>query len=174
MESPFYRDLNKALRNNNFSGFNQYIFTLYNGLNRKIIKDFHDGYLYRSSCITINELNGIVNSFCRLVLARTFLSFSKEKKVVMCFLQPNKLNPNLKNILFVVNPLKQKNITVTNMDIEEISEYKDEKEVLFLPFSGFEISNINEGNEYITIYLNYLNKYEKKSWIILMREVKIE
>ena len=71
-------------------------------------------------------------------------------------------NPNIKRVLFVVYPLKQKTATVTNMIVNEFSYFVEEDEVTFLPFSGFEIENIEEGNQYITIYLNYLNKYEKK------------
>ena len=48
------------------------------------------------------------------------------------------------------------------MDIEKISVFVNEREVLFLPFSGFEIVKIEEETEYTKIYLNYLNKYEKK------------
>jgi len=160
-ETPFYRDLNKSLRNSNFSDFNQFIFTLYYGLNMKIIQDYHDKELYRFSNITKTEYDSILNSSCRLVLARTFFSFSKDKHIAEHFRLKNN-NPNIKSILFVVNPSGQENITVTNIDIEDYSYYKEEKEVVFLPFSGFEITDIKEGDEYCTIYLNYLNKYEKK------------
>ena len=161
MESPFYRDLNKSLRNGNFSDFNQFIFTLYYGLNRKIIEDCHDCYLYRFSNITKKEYDSIKNSSCRIVLAETFLSFSKDIKVAKHFIL-RKDNPNIKRIFFVVNPVSEKNIIVTNIDVKNISYFPCEKEVVFLPFSGFEIINIEEGAEYTTIYLNYLNKYEKK------------
>ena len=161
MESPFYRDLNKTLRNRNFSDFNQFIFTLFYGLNRKIIKDCHHCQLYRFSNITKKEYDSIKNSSCRLVLTSTFLSFSKNRHIAETF-RLRKDNPNIKSIFFVVNPVSEKNIIVTNIDVENISYFKDEKEVLFLPFSGFEIIEIKEGAEYTTIYLNYLNKYEKK------------
>lgn len=174
MSSSFCSDLNRALRNNNFSDFNQYIFTLYYGLNQKIIKDFHDDYLYRLSYISKNEFDNIINSSCGLVLTQTFLSFSKSEKVAMFFMKNKKILTNMKRILFIINPLKQKDITVTNIDVEEISFFQGEKEVLFLPFSGFEITKIEEQTEYTTIYLNYLNKFEKKIWIIFMQEVKIE
>lgn len=99
-------------------------------------------------------------------MARTFLSFSKDKHVAEDFRLKND-NPNIKSNLFVVNPSGQENITVTNIDIEEYSYFEDEREVLFLPFSGFEIIDIKEGykyngDEFSIIYLNYLNKYEKK------------
>ena len=165
MESPFYRDLNKALRNGNFSDFNQFIFTLYYGLNQKIIKSFHDKYLYRSTKISINELDKIYSSH-RLVLTNTFLSFTKNKNIAIKFV--NNFNNNertLKTVLFVVNPLNQNNLTVTNMDVNEFSFFCLEEEVTFLPFSGFEIVNIEEGREYITMHLNYLNKYYEKKVI---------
>ena len=162
MESQFYVDLNKSLRNSHFSDFNQFIFTLYYGLNQKCMKDYHEKNLYRGSFINKNELDNMIKSSSGLILARTFLSFSKNIEIAKCFIRSNKNNPDIKKILFVVNPLKQKNITVTNIDIEDLSCYKSEKEVLFLPFSGLEIASIEEGVEYTTIYLNYINKYEKK------------
>ena len=164
METPFYRDLNFSLSNGNYSEFNQYIFTLYYGLNRKILKDCHEIFLYRSTCINKNEYDNIIKSSCRIVLTNIFMSFTKNKKIALTFMQTNsKLkNPNLQSILFIVNPLTQKNATVTNIETEEFSYFELEKEVLFLPFSGFEIVKIEEGKEYTTMYLNYLNKYEKK------------
>ena len=60
-----------------------------------------------------------------------------------------------RNVLLIVNPLKQKDVTVTNMDIEEISRFKDEQEVLFLPFSGFEIEKIEKNPEYRTFFKRF-------------------
>ena len=167
MQSPFYGDLNKALKNNKFSNFNQYIFTLYYGLNQKCIKDYHEGNLYRGSLINKNELDNMIKSSSGLILARSFLSFSKNKKLSLDFINFRNNNPNIKKILFVVNPLKQNNITVTNIDVKEISEFPKEEEVLFLPFSALEIASIIEGvyyndDQFTIIYLNYINKYEKK------------
>ena len=95
------------------------------------------------------------------------MSFSKEKSVCMHFMSYQKIVPDLLNVLYIVKPLKENiDSTVTNIDTEDISYYAMEKEVIFLPFSGFEIINIrediDEGNKYFIIELNYLNKYEKK------------
>ena len=87
MESKFYKELNKSLINGYFSDFNQYIFILYAGLNRKVIKDYN-GYLYRASIMYKQELYNIKNS-CKLVLAQSFLSFSKDDNVVLHFMQPH-------------------------------------------------------------------------------------
>ena len=95
------------------------------------------------------------------------MSFSKEKSVCMHFMSYQKIVSDLMNVLYIVKPLKENiNSTVTNIDTEDISYYTMEKEVTFLPFSGFEIIDIREdidkGNKYFIIELNYLNKYEKK------------
>ena len=73
------------------------------------------------------------------------MSFTKNKSMALTFMKTNsKLNnPNLKSILFIVNPLTQKNTTVTNIETEGLS-YFNEKEVIFLPFSGFEIEKIEK------------------------------
>ena len=172
IESPFYRDLNIALRNNEFSEFKQFIYTLYNGLNLKVIKDCHNVCLFRASKIHINEINQLINNIKNnknnIVLTSTFMSFSKEKSVSMHFMSYKKIVPDLLNVLYIVKPLKENiDSTVTNIDTEDISYYTMEKEVTFLPFSGFEIIDIREdidkGNKYFIIELNYLNKYEKKN-----------
>ena len=85
----------------------------------------------------------------------------------MHFMSYKKIVPDLLNVLYIVKPLKENiDSTVTNIDTEDISYYTMEKEVTFLPFSGFEIIDIREdidkGNKYFIIELNYLNKYEKK------------
>ena len=167
MEIGLYRDLAKALLSNNYLNYKVFIFTLYNALNRKVFDDVHDIPLYRYQQINQEEYNKIINSTNGLVLIRKFLSFFKNKATAINFLNPKNNQSDIKNVLFVVNPLKEnKNIRVTNIDVAKFSYFPSEKEVLFLPFSGFQISGfemVKEKNLDITIvYLNYLNKYEKK------------
>lgn len=154
--------MKKALLNNNCLDYNQFIYIIYYGLELKILKDINDIYLYRVTYIDQKTYDKIINSCGRLVVTRTFLSFTKNKDIAIRFMHLSK--PNVRIILFVVKPLKgNKNMTVTNVDASEISFFYAEEEVLFLPFSGFEISEIKKENDkYTTIYLNYLNKYEKK------------
>ena len=161
-QSNFYKDLANSLLNNNYSDFKVFIFTLYNGLDRKVLNDVHNVPLYRGQRISIDEYKKIVNSNS-LVLTRNFLSFSKDKHVAELFLNHSNNQSNIKNVLFIVNPLDEsKDTRVTNIDTEKLSYYPNEKEVLFLPFSGFEIYHCEETENYAIIYLNYLNKYEKK------------
>ena len=165
MESNFYRDLSRALVNNNYSDFKVFIFTLYNGLDWKVLEDVHNIPLFTSQKISMDEYNKMINSNS-LVLTRKFLSFSKERKMAEYLLKTNLNNfnqSNFKNVLFIVNPLtNNKDVRVTNIEADQLSYYANEKEVLFLPFSGFEICHYDENEDYTIIYLNYLNKYEKK------------
>ena len=164
IETNFYKDLAKALLSNNFKDFRIFIFTLYNGLNRKVLDDVHDVHLYRFAKINKEEYNKIIEKPNKIIFTRKFLSFNRNLNTALDFLKLDE-QPNLKNVLFVVEPLKGYiNDKVTNINTEELSYFSEEKEVVFLPFSGFEISGYKEEEEenYTIINLNYLNKYEKK------------
>ena len=161
MGTNFYRDMNYSLRNNNYSDFKVFIFTLYNGLDRKVLKDIHNVPLYRGATIRTDEYKKIVKSN-GLVLTSNFLTLSKDRNVAESFCGYSS-DSYSKSVLFIVNPLNEsKDTRVTNIDTKEFSYIPDEEEVLFLPFSGFEISRCEETEKYAIIYLNYLNKYEKK------------
>lgn len=164
MVIKFFSDMNIALSNKKIFDFRVFIFTLYNVLDRKVLNDVHDLPLYRASKINKEEYEKIINSSHRLVLTHCFLSFSKDKNFIMQFERYLKHWDNTtKNVLFVVNPLNEnKDSRVTNIDTENLSFFPSEKEVLFLPFSGFEISRYEEKEDYLIIYLNYLNRNEKK------------
>ena len=174
LESKFYNDLNCSLINEQFSVFKQFIFILYYALDLKIIKSVNDKYLYRSDIISVETYEKILNFFENyknemndekiIVLTNSFLNFSRRldvaEKDLNSSLKKFKID-NYKDILFVVNPLKEK-INYTNIDSKEISIYPNEDDVIFLPFSGFEICGIEKKENYSIISLNYLNKYEKK------------
>ena len=78
-----------------------------------------------------------------------------------------KKSDNLSKVLFILE--KDDNIDYslsTHSDLENVSFFPDEKEVLFFPFSSFEIKEIktsitNNENIYI-INLLYLGKYIKE------------
>ncbi len=98
-----------------------------------------------------------------IVLTNSFLSFSKRRDQAEKYFNTGNINTrmdNLKLVLFVVNSLKENiNSNVTNIDAEKISIEEKEEEVIFLPFSGFEICDLDESGKYPIISLNYLTKY---------------
>ena len=94
------------------------------------------------------------------------MSFSKDIRIAERFKKKN-LPPNLCGVLYIL----EKDDTIgydlsTHCDIQNISFFPNEKEVLFLPFSAFEIKDIKEknnlGEKLYEIKLLYLGKYLKE------------
>ena len=82
-----------------------------------------------------------------IVFSKSFLSFSKERKEAEKYLKRNYKNDKLSKVLFILK--KDDNLDyslATHADIEKISFYPREREVLFYPFSSFEIKGIKEIN----------------------------
>ena len=85
-----------------------------------------------------------------ICFSKSFLSFSEDRDVANSFLQKHLFessgNDELLNIIFIL----QKNDNFSNeslttfINLSDIAVYEYEKEVLFLPFSAFEIKNIKK------------------------------
>ena len=100
--------------------------------------------------------------------SKNFLSFSKDKNKSFEFLDNRE---NCTSILFVIQKPKNKDFFITNIDIESFSSFKNEKEVLFLPLSCFEIIEISSEKQIIKnnkkyklreVKIKYLENYEKE------------
>ena len=72
----------------------------------------------------------------------------------------NKNNKDLISVKYIIDENKDENFFVANIDLENISAIKSEKEVLFLPLSCFEIYSIEEKEDYSIIRLKYLTEYK--------------
>jgi len=173
-ESDFYKNINKDLRLNKVEKYLSYIKTLYEGVKLKSLPLANNNILYRGSKISNDEIKKIKNYInnkikdlpSSIVFSKLFLSFTKDKNIADYFLSFENNNKNLSKVLFVLE--KDDNIGYnlsTHCDIEKISFIPNEREVLFLPFSSFEIKDIKEikiGNEKgYEIKLSYLGKYLK-------------
>ena len=170
----FHKNINKDLGLNKKDNYLPFIKILYEGVKLKSLPLSNSNLLYRGSKIANEEINKIKNYLNlkkeglpgSIVFSKSFLSFSKEKNMAEKFLKDENKNNNLSKVLFILE--KDENIGYnlsTHGDIEKISFYPNEKEVLFFPFSSFEIKNIKEinfNNENIyEIKLLYLGKYLK-------------
>ena len=175
IESNFYKDINKDLGLNKREKYLSFIKTLYEGVKLKSLSLASNNILYRGSKISNEEVEKIKSYLNKkkenlpgsIVFSRSFLSFSKEKNVTEKFLKKANKNNNLSKVLYILE--KDDNIGYnlsTHGDIETISYYPNEKEVLFFPFSSFEIKEIKEtkiGEEKrYEIKLLYLGKYLKE------------
>ena len=173
-ESKFYKDLNNDLRQNKRDNYLPYIKVLYEGVKLKSLPLARKKELYRGSRLPKKEikkfeencqkqkLNGLPGS---IVFSKTFLSFTKEEDIALNFIIQTPNSNNLYNTLFILEKDDNVNYSLsTHADIEKISLMSDEKEVLFFPFSSFEIKSItyNEKNKLYIIRLLYLGKYLKE------------
>ena len=166
MESNFYTDINKDLGLNKKENHLPFIKTLYEGTKLKSLPLASNNTLYRGAKIANDEINKIKqylknkieNLPASIVFSKSFLSFSKEKEIAESYLENKNNNKNLSKVLYILE--KDDNVDyslATHGDIEKISFFPNEREVLFYPFSSFEIKDIKEvklkGKKYIK--LNY-------------------
>ena len=174
-QSDFYNNINKELGQNKVDKYLPFIKTLYEGVKLKSLPLSNDKLLYRGGKISHKEIEDIKKYMkdkiqglpSSIVFSKSFLSFSKDKTVANNFLSHDNDNINLCKVLFVLE--KDDNIEYnlsTHADIEKLSFFPGEREVLFFPFSSFEIKDIKEttiiGNERgYEIRLLYLGKYLK-------------
>ena len=189
--SDFYNDLNKNLRLNNKEDFLPFIKILYEGVKLKSLPLSSDKFLYRVSNLSTDEINKIQNYLKNkkeevaglIVFSKSFLSFSKERKEAEKFLKNIKEEEKLSSILFILE--KDDNNTEDNFsthaDIEKLSFYPKEREVLFFPFSSFEIKDIKEINlgkrkvyEIKLLYLGKYLEYIENNKNLIMNEINLQ
>ena len=179
IESNFYKDMNKDLGFNKIKKYLQYIKILYEGVKLKSLPLAVKKKLYRGSKISNKELIKLDTYFknkkrdlpAGIVFSRSFLSFTKIKSKALGFLfkkEKNEINEinDLSPVLFkLTNDNTLDYDLSTHGEIEKISFHPLEKEVLFFPFSAFEIKGMKtktiEGKKVNVIKLLYLGKYLK-------------
>ena len=173
-EGKFYKNLNLDLRNNKFNDYLPYIKTLYKGIELKSLDLGSDETLYRATLLSNDEINYINKSLNKKIFndlpavyafSKCFLSFSKDYNECLRFLCKKKF-PDKSSALFFLEKDKKIDYSFsTHADIEQLSYIPNEKEVLFFPFSSFEIKSIKEiqigGQNVYKIDLSYLGKYLK-------------
>ena len=161
LETNFYSEMNSELRKGNFSNYQPYIQLLYNSLNDNSLKYCSSGIFYRGSYIDESEIQNIQNYIKNkkenlpscIGFSKCFLSFSLKEEIAKSFMS---------NVLFVIKIKKDiDELNASNVDLQNISLFKHEQEILFFPFSIFEVSNIIEKDNYYEINLNYLGKYRE-------------
>ena len=148
------------------SKFNKYIKILYkaNYSYSNKFKNISNIKLYHSLNIEDYEIEKIIEKQQSKVYARRFLSFSYVKDVV----EKHKIKNNYNTLITLDYNRKINLLLPTYSIIENISALKEEKEVLFFPFSLFKIISINtKQNEYnkeeyeITLQLDTINENPK-------------
>ena len=129
------------------------IYHLYEYRKNNINKHNNQSKLYRYMLLTQEDLNIYLKSIGKVICYPSFTSTSLIENGYI----PNFNNNNEKLVKLIIVQNNSKSV----VSISELSNFPDEKEYLFLPFSFFKIINViqgegNEGNPHI-IYLMALN-----------------
>ena len=173
-QTSFFSELNKSLMKKE-SCFDIYVKTMYEGLYIGSLKHSNNEILYRGTRMKRSEIDDIRKSFEEwnkigdkklpnfLLYSRTFLSFTKVKEKIKYFIKQT--NDSFYGIIFILkNNRNIMNKYSSNADIEYLSKYPNEKEVLFFPYTTFCLKNIYnqhyENQDCIFIELDYLGQYE--------------
>ena len=172
LQTPFYGELNLTLIKKLNNDFDIFIRTLYYGLMKKAIKPLIDEVLYRGSKIKLKEFNYLKESLKNkkenlpgcICYNKAFFSTSLNRETAISFF--GKPKEDELNVLFVIKKINELDLeNATNVDVQEFSDF-DEKEILFFPFSCFEIINfskkIEKEKEFYEINLSYIGKYKNQ------------
>ena len=188
LESEFYNEINHNLRKDSLTDSNYpiqkfvlaYVKLLYEGLRLNCFPLPCEKKLYRFQFISKSEKNklddylrkkkeGLPAAIC---FSKAFLSFTETREVAEMFLKyrnlENSENNDLINVIFVLekDEIIENESLRTYINLYEISKMGNEKEILFLPFSAFEINSITPkiiyNNSCYEIQLKYLDKYTDK------------
>jgi len=175
IDSPFYTDINRELIENKKEKYLPYIKLLYEGAKLKSLPLAYYNILYRGSRISNDEIIKIKNYLKNkikdfpgpIIFSKTFLSFTKDKSIVEQYLNIKTENENLFKVVYILEKDDKIDYSLsTHCDMENISIHPKDKEVLFFPFSCFEIKCINEtiynNEKMFEINLLYLCKYIKE------------
>ena len=175
-ESNFYIDLNRDLREGKKDMYLPYIKVLYEGIKLQSLYIASNNILFRGSRIAKKEIKIIKDYLDKrntnlpniIVFSKSFLSFTKDKKIAENFIfSTENKSSELCKVLFILEKNEDIDYSLsTHADIEKISFYPLEKEVLFFPFSSFEIKEIKQKNInkeiMYEIKILYLGKYLKE------------
>ena len=153
IDSEFYEDINKVLRLGKSEKHLLYIKVLYEGLRLRSLPFSNINILYRSSKISFDDFNKMKKYLSNkieglpgaIVFTKQFLTFSKDRRIAEQFLNMKKIDKNFIKAFFILNmDIHMDYDQNTYCDLESISVYPFEKEVLFFPFSAFEIKELKE------------------------------
>ena len=174
-DSNFLKNINSDLRKNIKEKYLPFVKVLYQGVKLKSLPLSSKNILYRSLIISDFEINKIKNFLknkikdlpSHIICTKSFLSFTKDKNIALKFMVHHEIKKAFSVVLFILEKDDLSGYDLaTHCETENESFYPLEKEVLFFPFSFFEIKDIKEikhesGKAY-EIKLLYLGKYMKE------------
>ncbi len=174
MDSGFIKEMNNSLnkKDSNSNMYNIFVRAIFSALKEKIVKPLNNKTLYIGTKISKEEIDSIKkfleNKKEGLPSCYTYntgcISTYFNQNLIDIFMDKIKLEKNEFYSFFEIEYNdKIKDERIPNVNLKEYS-FSGEDEVLFLPYSGFEVLNIEKktknNKEYYHITLVYLGKYE--------------
>ena len=175
-ESNFYKFMNTELMELNLKNeYKIFIKILYWGLQNGSLYSFKGEKLYRGSSLNKFEMYNILDYKSRgnlnkvLIISKAFSSFTEKKSKAIEFIKTP--NENQYGVLFILEKDNEINID-SNADIQFLSFYPQEEEILFFPGSSFIIKEISQPkNNIYEIKLNYNGKFKKYKYIYNQKKI---
>ena len=174
LETHLKKRINDNLLKGITDNYLDYIKIIFEGIKLNSLSSPTNENLYYATILTNEKIcllkenlkkknNDLPNS---IIFSKSFITFTKNKEYALNYFSDLKEIENEIPVLF--NLEKYENVLnddyFTHCDIEKLSINQDLKEVLFLPFSSFEITEIKNidlnGKKITQINLNYIVKYE--------------
>ena len=173
LESPFYGIMNQNLMKKNFEIYSTYIKLLYKGIANGSYEPKTDCTLYRGTKLEKFEIEFLWEMLEKknkkksipMIYSTSFLSFSTNIEISKNLSSRRQSSSQNKDVIFKLLPLsydKEYKIMKTNAFLNQISYFHNENEVLFFPYSSFELIDIQEQEPFTLIIFEYSLRFKKK------------
>ena len=174
LESSFYGIMNQNLMKKNYKIYLTYIKLLYKGIINNSYKPKTDCTLYRGTRLEKFEIKFLKDKLKEknsskkvpIIYSTSFLSFSTNNEVAKGLTTRREASEENRETVLKLNPLREEyenEIIKTNACLKEISLFHEEDEILFFPFSSFEIVDVKEYDSTMTVItLDYSLRFKEK------------
>ena len=174
LESSFYGIMNQNLMKKNYKIYLTYIKLLYKGIMNNSYKPKTDCILYRGTRLEKFEIQFLKDMLKKkrsshkvpIIYSTSFLSFSTNDEIAKGLTSRRLGSEGNRETVLKINPLREdyeNEIMKTNASLKEISLFHEEDEILFFPFSSFEIVDVKEYSPAMTVItLDYSLRFKEK------------
>ena len=174
VSNKFYKDIIKNLSFNKSKGLLPFIKTLYEGIKLSGLPQVTENALYK--CVNLqDELIKKIKANIKkkvkhlpssIIFTKTFMTFYKDRILVENNLHKIKNEKNCAKVLLTIDKKDDTCYQFSSYsDIESLSYFPNQKEVLFFPFSVFEVCSIKEievcKEGLYEIKLQFLRRFKK-------------
>ena len=169
--NTYYRDINKWLMNFSLNSFQEVAYftaRLMFSLNNYGQKDKYfceNTRLYRGTLIPFSSLLAYQRAKGKIIILSAFTSSSVDSKLASDWAgrdTPKDKYDGLFSVVFCIENLWKKDWISNGINLQEVSFYKNEKEILFEPFTFCHVEDVvfNVKNYTADIYLETIGKTE--------------